>query len=62
MRPPSIVVADEPFGAFDVTVTPPPAGIGHDREFRTRAAAIAYALRLGDANGWPVVDRTSIDA
>lgn len=53
-----MLIADEPFGiGFDVTVTPPPVGVGHDRAFPTLTGARVYAGRLGTANGWPVIDR-----
>lgn len=56
-RDPQIVIAPEPFGAgYDVTVTPPQP-IGHDREFPTHHAALAYANQLGQAAGWAVIDR-----
>lgn len=54
----SVVIAPEPFGfGYDVFVTPPPDGIGHDREFRAYKAARAYADRLADRMGWALVDR-----
>ncbi|WP_448658296.1 hypothetical protein ACPVPU_12605 [Sphingomonas sp. CJ99] len=59
MKPPHLIaVTPEPFGyGFDVTVNPPPQGIGHDREFRAYADARAYADQLSKAMGWPVIDQ-----
>lgn len=55
----AITIEVEPFGyGFDVRVLPPPAGVGHDREFRTIAEAQAYAGQLARATGWSVVDHS----
>jgi len=52
-----ILIELEAFGyGFDVRVLPTPAGVGHDREFRTPDDARAYAATLAKATGWPVVD------
>lgn len=59
----AITIELEPFGyGFDVRVLPPPAGVGHDREFRTITDAQAYAGQLSKAMGWPVVDHAGGDA
>lgn len=59
MRPAHLIrIEREPFGCrYDVTVVPPPAGIGHDRELRTYTGAVAFAARLSAAMGWPIQDR-----
>jgi len=41
---------------IEVTVQPPPAGIGHDREFFSLPAAREYADRLAEATGWELRD------
>jgi hypothetical protein len=55
--PHKIVIQTEIFGAaVEVRIRPVPGGPGHDREFRTVAAAREYACRLAAATGWGVVD------
>jgi hypothetical protein len=57
-----ITIELEPFGyGFDVRVLPPPAGIGHDREFRDLVEARSYAGTLSRATGWPIVDHAGGD-
>jgi hypothetical protein len=58
VRPAHLIrIEREPFGCgYDVTVVPPPAGVGHDREFRTHTGATAYAAQLSKATGWQVLD------
>ncbi len=59
----AITIELEPFGfGYDVRVLPPPAGVGHDREFRVVGEAQAYAAQLSKATGWPVVDHAGGDA
>lgn len=54
-----IVITNEPFGyGFDVQVVPPPAGIGHDREFPGITSARIYAMTLAKATGWRIVDNS----
>lgn len=58
-----ILIAYEPFGCgFDVTILPPPEGVGHDCEFADHRAALGYALRLREATGWMLRDQTGEDA
>lgn len=57
-----IAIELEPFGyGFGVRVLPPPAGIGHDREFRDLVEARSYAGTLSRATGWPIVDHAGGD-
>ncbi|MHA3840490.1 hypothetical protein ACX0GZ_04635 [Sphingomonas aestuarii] len=55
---PWIVVREEAFGAaFEVVVLPTPAGVGHDCEFPTYAAALEYGERLSRTLGWKLHDQ-----
>lgn len=58
----TITITDEAFGCgFDVCVVPPPAGVGHDRDFGALPDAEVYASRLASATGWPIVFLTGAD-
>lgn len=58
-----ILIAPEPFGhGYDVTVCPPPDGIGHDRELASYREARAYAEGLSFAMGWAIVDHGGDEA
>lgn len=55
---PSILLAEAEDGpGFNVSVLPPPVGVGHDRQFDCYLRARAYARLLRFGNGWKLVDR-----
>jgi hypothetical protein len=52
-----IVIRWEVFGAaIEVIISPTPAGVGHDREFRSLSEARHYATELSAATGWRIAD------